>query len=191
VLAIPGRIGAAWRHWRHPVSLLERIAKARDKVAGMHAQVGLVFFMPRTRDRFRRKLWGRWQDLNRKHAMLFKTILANPALRAEMNRRAEQKAPPVRTATFPWRSVPSAAEASVPQPAKAQPKDHHCPPAAAALARDASPVPRFVPAAPAAAVPRRTPVAHVESKRTAPSMHTTALRGPAVRRSRDRDCPCR
>jgi hypothetical protein len=71
----------------HPVTRLERLDAFRDRLAAMHTRVGLVFFMPNTRERFQRRLYRKWEAVGRDRAMLMATILASPELKAELNRR--------------------------------------------------------------------------------------------------------
>jgi hypothetical protein len=84
-----GQLVAAWRHHRHPVSRLLRLEAQQARVARLYHQVGLVVFMPRSRQRFRQKLWVLWGRIGRQHAMLSKAIHADPGLRAELYRRRE------------------------------------------------------------------------------------------------------
>jgi hypothetical protein len=75
---------------RDPVSRLLRLDDFRKRLAEMHARVGLVFFMPETRDRFRRRLYRKWQKVGEERAMLLGTILASLELKAELNRRLRE-----------------------------------------------------------------------------------------------------
>jgi len=70
-----------------PITRLERLDAFRDRLAAMHARVALVFFMPKTRERFQQRLYRKWQAVGRDRAMLMATILASPVLKAELNRR--------------------------------------------------------------------------------------------------------
>lgn len=83
------RLRCLWDDWRHPVSRLERLAARRLQVAATYQRVGLVFFMPRTRDRYRQQLWRHWQHLGRRHDLMLAAIHAAPALKAELYRRRD------------------------------------------------------------------------------------------------------
>jgi hypothetical protein len=70
-----------------PVTRLERLDALRDRLAAMHARVAMVFFMPKTTERFQQRLYRKWQAVGRDRAMLMGSILASPVLKAELIRR--------------------------------------------------------------------------------------------------------
>jgi hypothetical protein len=67
-----------------PIARLRRLDVFRARLAAMHARVGIVFFMPATRERFQRRLYRKWQALGRERDMLLGVIKANPDLRAKL-----------------------------------------------------------------------------------------------------------
>jgi hypothetical protein len=67
-----------------PIARLRRLDAFRDRLAAMHRRVGLVFFMPATRDRFRHRLYRKWLLVGQQRAMLMASIQATPELRQQL-----------------------------------------------------------------------------------------------------------
>lgn len=75
-----------------PITRVFQIEAFRDRLTDMHQRVGMVFFMPQTRERFRDKLYRKWVKLGQQRSMLLATIDAAPALKAEYRRRVAERA---------------------------------------------------------------------------------------------------
>lgn len=75
-----------------PITRAFQIEAFRDRLTDMHQRVGMVFFMPQTRERFRDKLYRKRVKLGQQRSMLLATIDSAPALKAEYRRRVAERA---------------------------------------------------------------------------------------------------
>lgn len=75
-----------------PVSRIMHLDAFRDRLMAMHKRVGLVFFMPETRDRFRDKLFRKWLKVGQERQMLMDVVRRYPQLNAEYKRRMAERA---------------------------------------------------------------------------------------------------
>jgi len=75
-----------------PVSRIMQLDAFRDRLMAMHKRVGLVFFMPETRDRFRDKLFRKWMKVGQERQMLMDVVRRYPQLNAEYKRRMAERA---------------------------------------------------------------------------------------------------
>jgi hypothetical protein len=83
-----------------PIARLRRLDAFRSRLAAMHRRVGLVFFMPATRDRFRQRLYRKWLLVGQQRAMLMASIQASPELRRRLHEEARQAASMVSPKTY-------------------------------------------------------------------------------------------
>lgn len=74
-----------------PISRLRRLEAFRARLARMHDRVGMVFFMPETRDRFRARLYRKWVQATQQRAMLLETIHGSPELLARYRAQYRKK----------------------------------------------------------------------------------------------------